>query len=672
MRFIGFDTETHLIRPGLIVPRMVCLSSAERATDGTLKTGLIDSRLGVEMLMRWLMDDDITLIGHNTPFDAAVACQVDPRLLPLVFKKLQKGLLLDTQTRQLLIDVAEGEAKYHIDEETGEFQKSAYSLADLSWRLNKKFVKKADTWRLKYALLDGVPIHGWPEKAKTYAIDDAVVTMEVFETQERLIQAADWTYNEDVRRHVLANQIEQHRASWALYLMSAWGIRTDGEAVAALRTELQAEYTALMEQLRPSGLFNIEAPRMIRRGPRKGVVLPEKVTRHMKSIYARVAGSFKARGEEVPTTETGRVATDRKTLLATGDPQLSLLAEAGAVAKLLTTYVPVLELGTRWPICARYNALMETGRTSCSKPNLQNPPRKGGVRECFIPRPGSVLVFVDYDTLELRAFAQVCLDVLGYSDMAEALRRGEDLHLSLAAELMDIPVAEAISRYAAGDKVVKEARQWSKIANFGFPGGLGEESFIAYAEGFGLKLTPTQAHEIREAWFNRWREARPYFDFISKLTEQSDQLTQLRSGRVRGGASFCAAANGFFQGLAADGAKEALWRVAYECYVDEASPLFGCRPNLFLHDEIGMEVSYDDQVCASAAADRLAQVMIEAMQKWIPDVPVTAKPVMCRRWFKGAEAVRVNGLLVPSRPVTKAEKTVWVPDLEQEALRVAC
>jgi DNA polymerase I-like protein with 3'-5' exonuclease and polymerase domains len=289
---------------------------------------------------------------------------------------------------------------------------------------------------------------------------------------------------------------------------------------------------------------------------------------------------------------------------------------------------------------------MDTGRTSASKPNLQNPPRKGGVRECFVSRPGTCFVFTDYDTLELRALSQACLDILGRSKMAEALRRGEDLHLSLAAEMLGISVADALARQDSGDPQIAEYRQQAKPANFGFPGGMAAPSFREYAEGYGVKLSEAQAQDIRDAWFKKWPEMQDYFSHVGNLR---DPLTQLRSGRLRGGASFTAAANGFFQGLAADGAKEALWRVAKECYTDPESPLWGCHPVLFLHDEIGLEVPDGN----TAAAERLAVVMREAMQAWIPDVPITCGPVMMRRWYKGAKAVRENGVLVPCKPEGK-------------------
>lgn len=654
MKYIAWDTETFLIAAGEFAPRMVCLTWA----DGKC-SGIYDREDGTHIASLWLYDHNTTLIGHNVWFDLAVLVAARPELMPVVFDKIDRGLIADTMLRQQMIDVAEGKLKYHIDEETGEVRPSTYSLAALCWRLLNVRLPKEDTWRLRYSELDNVPLSEWPADATEYAIRDAEMTMAVFQHQAEHIERVPWGITRidgwHIRREI-PNQLEQHRAAWALHLMSREGVRTDPQAVSELKAKLTEEYDRQMTALRPTGLLNITPPRVLKSGPRKGQTLPEHVSKDMKMIYARAQAAYA--GRQLPATETGRPATDKKTLKASGDPDLALLADAGHTQKLLTTYVPILESGTVVPIHARYNAIRETGRASCSGPNMQNPPRAGGVRECFVPRPGHVFGFVDYDTLELRALAQTCLDVLGYSNLAEAVRRGEDLHLSLAAEMLGISVGDAGRRKEAGDPQIKEYRQQAKPANFGFPGGMQPEAFREYAQGYGINLTQKQARDLHEAWFRKWSEMRFYFNHVQALP---DPLTQNRSGRIRGGASFCAAANGFFQGLAADGAKEALWRVAKECYLP-GTELYGSKPVLFLHDEIGIETP--DGPGAAPACERLAVVMREAMEKWIPDVPIRCGPVMMRRWYKGAEAVRVNGVLVPSKP----EGNKWIADLPKTGL----
>src|SRR5262249_25931349 len=75
-----------------------------------------------------------------------------------------------------------------------------------------------------------------------------------------------------------------------------------------------------------------------------------------------------------------------------------------------------------------YNPLVRTGRTSCSRPNIQNLPRKGGFREAFIPSPGHLFLVVDFSFIELRTLAAECLARYGRSRLAEAIREGIDPH----------------------------------------------------------------------------------------------------------------------------------------------------------------------------------------------------------------------------------------------------
>lgn len=375
MRLISWDLETHIIKPGLLTPRMVCLSYAERDqepgdTPGPLVvSGLVLREEGLVFIERWLRDDDVVLLGHNITFDLGVVAAERPELLPLIFEKYEKGLVRDTLTNQQMLDIASGEMKYYVDED-GEPKHTVYTLAALAYRLLKKFLVKKDTWRLKYALLDGVPLADWPEDAKKYAIDDAVTTLEVFEKQMEIAGVPE-----------IPNAKEQFKAAWSLHLMSAWGVRTNGAAVEKLRKELQRDYEEALVKLRQTDL--------IKQVKKKGVMTDVKDT---KAMRARVTAAFTARGEPVPHTDPGKrfpdgqVATDKKTMKDSGDPDLILLSESIGTQKLLSTYIPALMGGTKVPINARFNALVETGRTSCSGPNLQNPPRKGGVRECIVPR----------------------------------------------------------------------------------------------------------------------------------------------------------------------------------------------------------------------------------------------------------------------------------------------
>ena len=256
----------------------------------------------------------------------------------------------------------------------------------------------------------------------------------------------------------------------------------------------------------------------------------------------------------------------------------------------------------------------------------------------------------DYATLELCSLGQVCIDLFGFSRMAEAINGGKDLHVDMASELLGLSYEEAISRYEEGDAEVKSFRQMSKAANFGFPGGLGADSFVEYAlASYGVRISPTEAHALKARWMQKWPEMQQFFRYVGALSPFGNDFTvvQLRSKRQRGGCNFNAGCNTFFQGLAADGAKRAVWQVATECYARPDSALFGARPVAFLHDEIMLECPVE---MVDPVATRLKQVMEEAMAEYTPDVGSTAEPAAMLRWYKGAREVREHGRLVPWTP----------------------
>jgi hypothetical protein len=698
-RVVAYDCETHYIEEEIYgyespAAKLVVASWAEEE-----RCGLLNPAQAIGFLFSVLEDKNALLVGANIVFDLAVAIVEAPSLIDLVFEAFEDGRIRCVQVRQKLLDIAKGELDFRRDAD-GNVAKTLHSLDALAkYWLNRSLDKSDDSARYRYAELDGIPIEQWPEKSKIYAIDDAVATLDVYDAQERWI-----VENFD---DGLPNEIEQNRAAWALHLMRSWGVRTDVKSVTALERELRAENDEAVKQLQKSGIYRANGSKdtkligaMIEKIFRERAVSqliqehPELQDRWRDAngqrllegkkeidLFAWVAEEYDDIVDAtVPRTPTGKVSLTKEVLEETKDPKLILLAESGEGSKLLSTYVPILKKGTMYPIHARYNVLVSTGRTSCAGPNMQNPPRKPGFRECFVPRYGWLYIGVDYDTIELRALAQVCLWLFGWSTMADALREDKDLHLMLAAQIIGISYDEAVARLEAGDKEVEDMRQVCKVANFGFPGGMSAETFVAYAAGYSKKVaamvTPKVAAMLHEGWKATWREMKPYFDVVSDIVGPSSSgiAVQPRSGRIRGGVNFCQLANGNFQGLTADGVKQALWDVARECYLrgtlgGKDSPLFGTRPTMFIHDEIIAE-TFDPighPEVAHAAAWRLSARMIESMKLWIPDIPIKAKPALMRRWYKGAKQIVVDGFLRPSRPVKSYdaaghEKTTWVHD----------
>lgn len=630
MRIFAWDTETWRIVPGRTAPPMVCLSYC---WDGGDK-GVVSAPEGLAMLRRALTDADVLLVGHNVAFDVCVACALDETLLPLFFAAYAQGRVRCTQVRELLISIADGTLE--TNGRPKRFSMEAICFDRFGEDLSAE--KKSDSWRLNYHRLAGVPLEAWPKEALDYPVRDAHRTLRMFAAQTAdtsLAVNADGT---------LVNEGEQTAAAFCLALAGVWGMRTEPEAVAALTASFTARSHELAAILREEG------------------ILRESGVKDTKRVKALVEEAYASMGQEVKRTPKGGVSTERAVLAKTSHRGLLALAESTGVEKMLGTYVPVLEQGTRTPINPGWNVLVATGRTSCREPNLQNLPRKGGIRECFVPRAGWLYAAADYSTLELCALAQVCLDLFGWSHMADALRAGHDLHVRMAANILGIPYEEAITRYLAGDEEVAEKRQLAKAANFGYPGGLGAEKFQAYArDSYGVHIDLDTSQDLKRTWLETWPETRPFFEHVNQQIgyRGSFTLEQVRSGRLRGDVGYCDGCNSYFQGLAADGAKAAMWRITQECYLGfgdawprdgrAPSPLFGARVVAFIHDEFLLEVPNDAN--AGAAGDRLAAVMVEGMARYVPDVPIKAEPVLMRRWLKGAKTTRdANGTLIPWTP----------------------
>jgi DNA polymerase I-like protein with 3'-5' exonuclease and polymerase domains len=617
---IAFDTETWRIAPGRLAPPPVCLTYEVEGQAAAI----VDPARGADLLGEWLANEDTILVGHNVAYDFAVMVAYRPQLLELVFDAYAAGRIRDTSLREKLIRLASGE----MSSDFGSGRITSFSMQSIyKFRFNEDLSedkKNPDAWRLRYHELRDVPIGQWPEAASRYALEDATRTLRLF-----FAQGQDDSLVVDRDTCAVTNEQEQVAAAWALHLAGVWGIRTDGHAVAELSQRLDQEAKGLEALVREAGIFRPDG------------------SKNMAAIRSLVSEIL---GDAAPLTEKGAISTDREALVRTGHPALVALAELGAIDKLRKTYVPMLVQGTEVPINPAWNTLVESGRTSCREPNLQNLPRKGGVRECFVPRKGFIFSAADYSTLELCTLAQVCLDLFGWSSMADALHAGQDLHLRMAAAILGITYDEAHARKKTPE--VKEMRQLAKAANFGYPGGLGAASFATYAHAtYGVTVTEEESRALKAQWLAAWPEMRLFFDHVGEKLAMRDSfdLVQPRSGRVRGGVGYCDGCNSHFQGLAADGAKAAMFYIQQESYVGYSelwtreehatpSPLYGCRMVAFIHDEFVLEVPETIDL-ARAATTRLLEVMVQGMGIYVPDVPIKAEPTLMTRWYKDAEPV---------------------------------
>lgn len=650
-RFCAFDTETELMDDHTPVPRLVCLQIYDPDDDAPRLYGYRDACQAFLNLARKALTEDVTIIGHNVAFDIAVLVRQFPDLWPLVWRLYDLGLIEDTIACEKLDSIARGE----MDETSvhqrwvtvdGKRQKLGYSLAACAkYRLGLALDKGEDTWRLRYGELREVPVDAWPEDAARYALDDAYVTHALRYAQE----TAEARHPALAGEYVLGDVPAQTRAAWALFLCRWVGVRTDRLHVPRVRAELEARARKHEADLLASGILV----------PAQGSK-PQK--RLMPVIHSRVEAAFAQLGMPVPLTPTGKTSAAAETLLiaAVEDPLLGALNEYTSASKLLQ-FVASLELGFAYPIHTEPNFIVATGRASwgstspdgtvddAKKINLQNLPKAKGLRESYIPPPGMLMFAVDYKQLELCALGYVCQQLVGYSRMLELINEGIDLHDTLAAQFIGVSY-EDFQRRKATEPELDTVRQLAKAANFGFPGGMGVNKFILTArKQDGDKklihlLVPETIKRLKAAWFATFPELREYFKLTSAMAD-AGQLVQLTSGRVRGGIDFCSASNSLFQGIAADGAKEALYLVQRTMFSDPDSPAYGGHVFAMIHDEL---VGCVLESNAADSVEHVYQLMMVAMRIRLPGVHIEGSKCLMRRWIKKAEATfNSAGDLIP-------------------------
>lgn len=637
---IYLDTETERIRPGCLAPPLVCM--AYHGGEAT-KVATLQHWSEVEPTLRgWLTGGTDLLIGHNMAFDMCVLAAQFPDLLEPIWDAYHTGRVRDTMLRCQLIAIEEGWFGH---------PQSKFSLDWLCQRyLGTGKIEEESAWRLRFGELRHLPIAEWPVLAVQYAKGDTDLTRALWQ------EVAHFPLDPD-------EEVRQNQNAFALQLSSCWGLFTDQPRAKALQRDLQGKMAGLEAQLTQQGLLRgcschkVPHTKTCRLGSKDMTVIrtavasafpgPEVVRGVDEDGYQILAP------KDLPLTEKFQVATDAETLKAaaarlpsaTTKHPLVALAERNKVEKILGTFVDHI-VGNP-VINPNYKCLVESGRTSSYATkdkatgvmigmNIQQLPREGGVRELFIPRPGKVLLSADYNIAELCALAEVLEHLFGAgtSQLAQDIRNGLDPHKVVAADLLSVTYPEVLQMLAEPKdseryKLAKEMRQLAKALNFGLPGGLGAESFVGFAAGYGVVITVERAQQLKALWLRRYPEMQQYFAHFATLSQESGDcfsVTQLYSNRVRGGLHYCNGCNTSFQGLVADGAKQAFYEVSRQCFITGGT-LRGARPVGFIHDEIILEglESHGEELC---------RIMRDVMGRWIRSVPVGVDFKVMDRWTK--------------------------------------
>ena len=319
-------------------------------------------------------------------------------------------------------------------------------------------------------------------------------------------------------------------------------------------------------------------------------------------------------------TDSGNAQWNKAVLIAQqrqGSPAADALLRHRDATKTLEFLRSWLEL--RDPgnvIHATYNVgFVKTGRLSSSNPNVQQISAR--LKPAFIPRPGHVLLDLDYSQVELRVAAFISRS----QPMIEAFQRGDDLHRLLAAKIAG----------KAPEDVTSLERKRAKAGNFGLLYGMSPGGFQSYAAtAYDVSLTLAEAQAVHSAFFEMWDGMRQWHErakrrayergYVTSPIGRTQWLSDLYSkSSFKSSHAERNALNSPVQGFGSD-----LMQMA-------AASIMGTLPGYPLPRVEGAHVvaTVHDEICIEVPEDRWQEILIECKRR-MEDVNTFLRPLDCR------------------------------------------
>ncbi len=561
----AFDTETDALSS--VRARCIGMSFSWKAGQGFYVamagpsgSTYLDRQEVLARLRPILEDAAIAKVGHNLKYDLQVMRQAGVNI---------RGVALDTMIAAFLLDPS----------------RNQYGIDPLA--LNLLNFRKVPTQELigkgkNQISMDKVEL----ARVARYAAEDGDIAWRLAELFEKRLA-------EIPSLKKLCDDLEIPLID-VLVDMEANGVAVDPEILKEQSHNLGMRIDALREKvIQSAGIeFNLDSPKQL------GEVMFDRL---------------KLRA--VKKTKTG-FSTDVEVLerLSLDHPLPKLMLEYRQLTKLKNTYLDNLTDYLN-PKTGRIHASFsqigaETGRLSCSDPNLQNIPIRTeegrAIRLAFVPgdRQNNVLLTADYSQIELRVLAHFTHEPA----LMKAFENDEDIHRAVAAEVFHVPL----------DQVSKEQRNQAKTINFGIIYGVTAFGLARRIDG----LSVPAAQDLIDTYNRRFpgiqgflmqciEQARDkgYVETIlgrrRPLPDISNSVLAIRSAAER------MAINSVVQGSAADMIKVAMLNV-YRRLRSENRP---SRLLMQVHDELVFETPLAH---VEAEAEMVRTEMQNAMTLRVP------------------------------------------------------
>ncbi len=259
------------------------------------------------------------------------------------------------------------------------------------------------------------------------------------------------------------------------------------------------------------------------------------------------------------------------------------------LSKIKSTYIEGLlkNISSDGKIHTSFNqAVTQTGRLSCSKPNLQNIPIRSDlgkqIRAVFIPSKGYIFISADYSQIELRILAHLSKD----ENLIEGFKNDRDIHRHTASLIFE----------TAEKNVTPEMRSVAKTVNFGIIYGISP-----YGLSKQLNISIEEATDFIDAYFKLYPGVKKYIRREIKKARKSNS-TETLFKRIRYIPEINSdianvsefgeriAINTPIQGSAADLIKKVMLKTQANLEKEQV----GARLLLQIHDELLYEVKEEE------------------------------------------------------------------------------
>lgn len=525
---IVIDTETNELDPMKACLVGVGFCTQEGAAWYVPTNGNLGLETTLQKIKPLLENPAIGFVGHNIKYDLHIFLNHGITIQNIAFDTMLASYLLNPQNNRHGLD--------HLALE--KFGKVKTPIKDLIGT-GKKQKSMAD-----------VPI----DTVGPYCCADVDYTFRLKKLFEKEIK--------DESLSPILDEIELPLIS-VLVSMERNGMYLDKEKLKVMSTDLAEKLTTLEEEIYALAgtTFNIKSPKQL------GEILFDKLQIETKQ---------KKRSTRADILEG----------LKHDYPIAAKILEFRALEKLRSTYADALPLQVNEKTHRIHATFMQTvtatGRLSCKDPNLQNIPVRTAegkkIREAFLPEKTAwCYLSADYSQIELRLLAHMSQD----PTLIEAFQNGEDIHVSTASAVFDVPL----------DQVTKDQRSHAKAVNFGVI--YGQQAF-GLSQELGIEMKA--AAQFIKKYFEKYPQVKLFLNSCIEKARKTGMATTMMgrrrlipeinssNGMVRSAAERLAV-NTPLQGSQADIIKIAMIRLQNELSDD---PLV--RMALQIHDELIFEL----------------------------------------------------------------------------------